>query len=147
MSIAIIQITQAELAAKAINTSKEKLTFENQVFAKGPSFSLRRKEPALKYCQQMAKNKLKTLLIQEKYGFTIWTQFPKPRNQSLNRKEYNPQISSATGTRQQSGSHIQMLGKYQSQVPEVSQQDSQNDGADNFVRKTLLRKYRGQYLN
>ena len=147
MSIAIIQITQAELAAKAINTSKEKLTFENQVFAKGPSFALRRKEPALKYCQQMAKKKLKTLLIQEKYGFTIWTQFPQSKNQSLNRKKYNPQILSSTEAQQQSVSNIQMLKKYQSQVHEVSQQDNQNDGEDNFFRKTLLRKYRGQYLN
>ena len=38
MSIAIIQITQTELAAKEISTNREELTFENQVFTKGPRF-------------------------------------------------------------------------------------------------------------
>ena len=147
MSVAIIQITQAEVAAKAINTSKEKLTFENQVFAKGPSFSLRWKEPALKYCQQMAKKKLKTLLIQEKYGFTIWTQFPKTKNQPLNIKEYNTRISSSIEAKQQSVSKIQRLKQYESQVDEVSQKDSQDASADNLFHRTLLRKYRGHYIN
>ena len=138
MSIAIIQITQAELAARAINTSSEKLTFENQVFAKGPSFSWKRKEPALRYCQQMAKKKLKTLLIEEKYGFTIWTQSYKLENSHLSRKDYNPQVSP-------SGS--QRVRNYQSQAPEVNQKNNQDTGADNFSRKKLLQKYRGQYIN
>ena len=147
MSIAIIQITQEELAARAIKINSEKLTFENQVFAKGPSFSLRCKEPALKYCQQIAKRKLKILLIQEKYGFTIWTQSHKTKNQHSNRKEHAPQISS-TKAKQQLVSSSKISEKERSKVDEVSQKDSQKASTDNnFLRKMLLRKYRGQYIN
>ncbi|MDJ0686907.1 MAG: hypothetical protein QNJ41_00195 [Xenococcaceae cyanobacterium MO_188.B32] len=147
MSIAIIQITQEELAARAIKINSEKLTFENQVFAKGPSFSLRCKEPALKYCQQIAKRKLKILLIQEKYGFTIWTQSHVSENLHSNRKKCAPQISS-TKAKQQSVYSSKISEKERSKVDEVSQKDSQKASTDNnFLRKMLLRKYRGQYIN
>ena len=150
MSVAIVQITQKELAAKAIKIDSEKLTFENQVFAKGPSFSLRCKEPALKYCQQIAKKKLKTLLIQEKYGFTIWTQSHQTKNQylkHLDRKDYTPKTSSSTKAKQQSVSNSKISGKYRGQANEMSQKDSQDASTGNFLRKIFLRKYRGQYIN
>ena len=125
MNKAIIQITQEELAARARNKNSEKLTFENQVFARGPSFSLRCKEPALKYCQQMAKKNLKSLLIEVKYGFTIWTQSDQTENQYLNGKEHNFPIHSLTKAKQQSVSNSKILGRYRGQVDEVSLQDNQ----------------------
>ena len=147
MSVAIIQITQEELAARAIKINSEKLTFENQVFAKGPSFALRRKEPALKYCQQIARKKLRTLLIQENYGFTIWTQSHNTKNKHLNRKESASQISSLTKAKPQSISSNKMSEKYRGQANEISQKDSQDADDGNFLRRMLLRKYRGQYIN
>ncbi|MDJ0636083.1 MAG: hypothetical protein QNJ34_23065 [Xenococcaceae cyanobacterium MO_188.B29] len=141
MSIAIIQITQAELAEKAISTNREELTFENQVFSKGPSFSLKCKEPALKYCQQMAKLKLKSLLIQEKYGFTIWTQSQKPGNQGLNGKERYLKTSSLTKTQQKSASGSNILEKYQGQGDKLDQQENQNVFTKYFSLKLLRQKY------
>ena len=141
MSIAIIQITQTELAAKEISTNREELTFENQVFTKGPSFSLKCKEPALKYCQQMAKLKLKSLLIQEKYGFTIWTQSQKPGNQGLNGKERYLKTSSLTKTQQKSASGSNILEKYQGQGDKLDRQENQNVFTKYFSLKLLRQKY------
>lgn len=141
MSIAIIQITQTELAEKAISTNREELTFENQVFTKGPSFSLRCKEPALKYCQQMAKLRLKSLLIQEKYGFTIWTQSQKAGNQGLNGKERHLKTSSLTKTQQKSASDSNILEKYQGQGDKLDQQENQNVFTKYFSLKLLRQKY------
>lgn len=147
MSIAIIQITQEELAARAIKINSEKLTFEKQVFDKGPSFSVSRKEPALKYCQQIAKRKLKTLLIQEKYGFTIWTQSETSGNRHSNQKESDPKISSSTKAKQESVSGSKMSRRYRGQIREMSQEDSKDASSGNFLRRILFRKYRGQYIN
>ena len=141
MSIAIIQITPAELAEKAISTNREELTFENQVFSKGPSFSLKCKEPALKYCQQMAKLKLKSLLIQEKYGFTIWTQSQKPGNQGLNGKERHLKTSSWAKTQQKSASDSNILEKYQGQGDKLDRQENQNVFTKYFSLKLLRQKY------
>ena len=141
MSIAIIQITQTELAAKEISTNREELTFENQVFTKGPSFSLKCKEPALKYCQQLAKLKLKSLLIHEKYGFTIWTQSQKPKNQGSNKKEYHLKTSSLTKNQQKSASGSNILRKYQGQSDKLDQQDNQNVFTKYFSLKLLRQKY------
>lgn len=144
MSLAIIQITQEELSARAINTNSEELIFENQVFAKGPSFSLQCKEPALKYCQHMATKNLKSLLIEVQYGFTIWTQSHKTAN-----KERNFKVSSLTKAKQESVSSSKMLRKYRGQVHEVNQKDNQDAPKKqrNFLRSILRQKYRGHYLD
>lgn len=147
MSIAIVEITQQELAAKNINTNNQELIFENLVFAKGPSFSFKCKEPALQYCQQMANKNIKSLLIEVKYGFTIWTQSRQTDNQYLNTREHNATISSLIKAKEQSTSSRKTLGEPQVQVNKVSQKDNRDASKQNALRSLLRRKYRGQYLD
>lgn len=147
MSIAIVEITQQELAAKNINTNNQELIFENLVFAKGPSFSSKCKEPALQYCQQMANKNIKSLLIEVKYGFTIWTQSRQTDNQHLNRREHNATISSLIKAKEQSISDRQILGGPPVQANKVSQKDNRDAPKQNALRSLLRRKYRGQYID
>ena len=143
---AIVQITQKELAAKNINTSNQELIFDNLVFAKGPSFSFECREPALKYCQQMAKANIKSLLIEVKYGFTIWTQSRQTDNQYLNQQELHSRKPSGAKTRIPLVSSNKSQGKYRGQVNEISTQNNQDAVKKHLLPNLLRKKYRGQYL-
>lgn len=95
----------------------------------------------------MANKNIKSLLIEVKYGFTIWTQSRQTDNQYLNTREHNATISSLIKAKEQSTSSRKTLGEPQVQVNKVSQKDNRDASKQNALRSLLRRKYRGQYLD
>jgi hypothetical protein len=71
----IKQITEQEFQEQTLCPKNSLfINFENNQFKKGLTFSLTMQEQAIKYCQKLVTQSLSSLLVEEKYSFTVWVQ-------------------------------------------------------------------------
>lgn len=74
MSEYLIHLTEKEFKQYLSTLNASSIDYENNSFNKGFTFSLRMQEQAIKYCKKFAAKKIKTLLVKDRYGITVWIQ-------------------------------------------------------------------------
>jgi hypothetical protein len=83
----IKQITEQEFQEQTLYQKNDLLiNFENNQFKKGLTFSLTMQEQAINYCQRLVTKSLSSLLVKEKYYFTVWVQANKIESQKTKLK-------------------------------------------------------------
>ena len=146
MSAFVIELTEEEFI-KQTSCAKNALSldFQNASFKKGPTFSTAMREQAIKYCQKFVAKKLKSLLVENKYSFTVWTQQGTVQTQTtksdskdaISLDELVKNFSDPT-KEVKSSNPEQISGQQQSTSKE------QIDPPNSIPTKKVVRRYRGQ---
>ena len=146
MSAFVIELTEEELFKQTSCTNNAlSLDFQNASFKKGPTFSTAMREQALKYCQKFVTKKFKSLLVENKYSFTVWVQQESAKTQ---KKESNSKSAISLNelvknipdpTQEAKNSNSEQIS---SQQPSVSKEET--NVPTSIPTKKVVRRYRGQ---
>jgi hypothetical protein len=145
MNIKIVRLSELELSeAGKFNSEFSEVIVNNCIFIKGPNFSLSLEEQVLNYCQKLANNSQKSLIIKGKYSYTIWVEQKSSSDLSSTIiSQTEPIDNSLTNDRQQPLIK-KIIKKYRGQTyEEILSQPV----ISSTIPEKHRRKYRGQYID
>jgi hypothetical protein len=161
----IKQITEQEFQQQTLYQKNDlSIRFENDRFKKGLTFSITMQEQAINYCQRLVAKSLSSLLVKEKYSFTVWVQEKNLESQETKLKSdfsvtnlelvtedtnFQDEVKIASTPRQiqQQISTKKVTKLYRGQTYEVEIPDYSIASPEMQNQPKPRRKYRGQYID
>jgi hypothetical protein len=145
MNTKIVRLSELELSEVGkFNSEFSEVIVNNCIFIKGPNFSLSLEEQVLNYCQKLANNSQKTLIIKGKYSYTVWVEQKSSNDLSSTIISPSEPIDNSLTNDRQQPLIKKIIKKYRAQIYEeiVSQ-----PVISSTIPEKHRRKYRGQYID